>query len=309
MKTVLISGCCGFIGQNLVIRLSENYNILGIDNFISSSRSVLNKLQHLDNFKFIESDIRDLVEITEKVDYVFNLACPASPPKYQEHPIFTLETNFIGTHNLLKLAKNNNAIFIQSSTSEVYGDPEVHPQPESYRGNVNTIGQRSCYDEGKRIAETLCYEYRKNYNLNTKIVRIFNTYGPGMDPLDGRVISNFMVNTIKKTPLIIYGDGTQTRSFCYIDDMIDALTKSMNIHFESPINLGNDNEISLNALSEIFIKKYSGIRAEYSQSKEDDPKVRKPLIKRANQILKWSPSTLLTDGLDQTYKYFKTIIK
>ena len=309
MKTVLISGCCGFIGQNLVNELSKNYNTIGIDNFVSSNRGVLKKLQTLKNFKFIESDIIDLSAIDDKIDYIFNLACPASPPTYQAHPIFTLETNFIGTHNLLKIAKKNNSIFIQASTSEVYGDPEIHPQVEAYRGNVNTIGERSCYDEGKRIAETLCYEYRKKYNINTRIVRIFNTYGPGMDPLDGRVISNFMVNTINKTPLIIYGDGSQTRSFCYIDDMIDALIKSMNTDFDSPINLGNDNEISLNELAEIFVKKYNADKIEYSISKEDDPKVRKPAIERADQILKWSPSTLLIHGLDETYKYFKSIIK
>lgn len=308
MKTVFISGCCGFIGQNLVNKLSRNYNIIGVDNFISSNRDILNKLQKLNNFKFIQADIRDLVDITEKVDYIFNLACPASPPKYQEHPIFTLETNFIGTHNLLKIAKNNNAIFIQASTSEVYGDPEVHPQLETYLGNVNTIGKRACYDEGKRIAETLCYEYKKNHNLNTKIVRIFNTYGPGMDPSDGRVISNFMVNTIKGDPLTIYGDGSQTRSFCYVDDMIDALIKSMDIDFDLPINIGNDNEISLNELAKIFIQQYNGSKIEYSPSKEDDPKVRKPVIERANKILKWNPSTLLNDGLDETYKYFKSII-
>tara|TARA_X000000368_G_scaffold153911_1_gene121272 strand:- start:23208 stop:24134 length:927 start_codon:yes stop_codon:yes gene_type:complete len=308
VKTVFISGCCGFIGQNLVNKLSRDYNIIGVDNFISSNRVILNKLQKLNNFKFIEADIRDLADIPEKVDYIFNLACPASPPKYQEHPIFTLETNFIGTHNLLKIAKNNNAVFIQASTSEVYGDPEVHPQLETYLGNVNSIGKRACYDEGKRIAETLCYEYKKNHNLNTKIVRIFNTYGPGMDPLDGRVISNFMVNTIKGDPLTIYGDGSQTRSFCYVDDMIDALIKSMDIDFDSPINIGNDNEISLNELAKIFIQKYNASKIKYSSSKEDDPKVRKPVIERASKILKWNPSTLLIEGLDETYKYFKSII-
>lgn len=308
MKTVLISGCCGFIGQNLVSKLSRDYNIIGIDNFISSNRAILNKLQRINKFKFIEADIRDSININEKVDYIFNLACPASPPKYQENPIFTLETNFIGTHNLLKIAKNNNATFIQASTSEVYGDPEVHPQLETYLGNVNTIGKRACYDEGKRVAETLCYEYKKNYNLNTKIVRIFNTYGPGMDPSDGRVISNFMVNTIIGNPLVIYGDGSQTRSFCYVDDMIEALIKSMDIDFDSPINIGNDNEISLNELANIFTKKYNSIQIKYTPSQEDDPKVRKPVIKRASKILRWKPSTLLIDGLDETYKYFKKII-
>lgn len=309
MKTVLVSGCCGFIGQNLVSKLSKDYNIIGIDNFASSSRNNLKNLQKFENFKFIEANIIDLFTIEDKVDFIFNLACPASPPKYQSHPIFTLETNFIGTHNLLKIAKKNNSIFIQASTSEVYGDPEIHPQVETYRGNVNTIGKRSCYDEGKRIAETLCYEYRKKYDVKTRIVRIFNTYGPRMDPMDGRAISNFMINTLTNKPLIIYGDGSQTRSFCYVDDMVDALIKSMNTDFDSPINLGNDNEISLNDLAEIIIKKYGANTIEYSKPHEDDPKVRQPDIERANQILKWSPSTLLSDGLDYTYKYFKSIVK
>ena len=242
------------------------------------------------------------------MDFIFNLACPASPPKYQSHPIFTLETNFIGTHNLLKIAKKNNSIFIQASTSEVYGDPEIHPQVETYRGNVNTIGKRSCYDEGKRIAETLCYEYREKYDVKTRIVRIFNTYGPGMDPMDGRVISNFMVNTLTNKPLIIYGDGFQTRSFCYIDDMVDALLKSMNTDFDYPINLGNDNEISLNELAQNFIKKYGANTVEYSNPNEDDPKVRQPDITKAKMVLNWEPKIDISEGIDLTYKYFHDLI-
>ena len=256
MKTILVSGCCGFIGQNLVIALSKDYNIIGIDNFASSNRSNLKKLEEFENFKFIEANIIDNPTIKDKIDYIFNLACPASPPKYQSNPIFTLETNFTGTHNLLKIAKRDGAIFIQASTSEVYGDPEMHPQLETYYGNVNTMGERSCYDEGKRIAESLCYEYRKKYNLHTRIVRIFNTYGPGMDPQDGRVMTNFLVNTINKHPLVIYGNGSQTRSFCYIDDMIDALLKTMNFDFDFPINLGSDYEVSLNQLTEILFDKF-----------------------------------------------------
>jgi len=309
MKTVIISGCMGFIGQNLMDSLLGKYNIIGIDNFITSDRKNLNRFKSYKNFRFIECDIIDKFEIVEKVDYIFNLACPASPPKYQANSIFTLETNFIGTHNLLKIAKRNNAIFIQASTSEVYGDPLVHPQIESYRGNVNTMGERSCYDEGKRIAESLCHEYRKEYNINTRIVRIFNTYGPGMDPLDGRVISNFIVNSIRKQPLTIYGDGSQTRSFCYIDDMTDALVKAMGVDFESPINLGNDNEISLNQLAEIFFDNYGKNKIKYTELDKDDPKVRRPNIERAKEILKWAPSTSLIDGLEKTYKYFRSIIK
>tara|TARA_B100000963_G_scaffold361526_1_gene397448 strand:+ start:7582 stop:8517 length:936 start_codon:yes stop_codon:yes gene_type:complete len=307
MKTILISGCTGFIGQNLIKKLSTKYNIIGVDNFISSNRNVLDKFKKLDNFKFIESDIRDFNLIDEKVDYIFNLACPASPPKYQADPIFTMDTNYIGTKNILELARQNNAIVIQSSTSEIYGDPLINPQHESYFGNVNPIGIRSCYDEGKRIAETLCYEYRKLYGVKTRIVRIFNTYGPGMDPQDGRVISNFMVNTIKNKDLEIYGDGSQTRSFCFIDDMIKALIKSMNSDFDFPINLGNDNEISLNKLALLFQKKFNSKKIIFLDPNQDDPKVRKPNIDRAQTLLNWKPETSLNDGLDLTYNYFKSI--
>ncbi|MDC0560141.1 GDP-mannose 4,6-dehydratase [Flavobacteriaceae bacterium] len=307
MKKILITGCCGFIGQNLVKALGEKNYIIGIDNFYSSNREVLTRLNDVKNFLFIEDDIINIQKINEKIDIIFNLACPASPPKYQADPIFTMDTNYIGTKNILELARENNAIFIQSSTSEIYGDPEINPQNESYFGNVNPIGIRSCYDEGKRIAETLCYEYRKLYGLKTRIVRIFNTYGPGMDPQDGRVISNFMFNTIKNKDLEIYGDGSQTRSFCFIDDMIKALIKSMNSDFDFPINLGNDNEISLNKLAILFKKKFNSKKIIFSNPNQDDPKVRKPNIERAQTLLDWKPETSLNDGLDLTYNYFKSI--
>lgn len=307
MKKILITGCCGFIGQNLVKALGEKNYIIGIDNFYSSNREVLTRLNDVKNFLFIENDIINIQKINEKIDIIFNLACPASPPKYQADPIFTMDTNYIGTKNILELARENNAIVIQSSTSEIYGDPLINPQLESYFGNVNPIGIRSCYDEGKRIAETLCYEYRKLYGLKTRIVRIFNTYGPGMDPQDGRVISNFMVNTIKNKDLEIYGDGSQTRSFCFIDDMIKALIKSMNSDFDFPINLGNDNEISLNKLAILFKKKFNSKNIIFSNPNQDDPKVRKPNIERAQTLLDWKPETSLNDGLNLTYNYFKSI--
>ena len=231
MSTVLVSGCSGFIGQNLLNKLNGKYRIIGIDNFFSSSKNILDKFEKFENFRFIEDDISELSSLNEKIDIIINLACPASPPKYMSDPIFTMNTNFKGTQNLLNIAKDNHSIFIQASTSEIYGDPLVHPQIETYRGNVNTIGERSCYDEGKRIAETLCYEFRKRYKIQTRILRIFNTYGPGMDKDDGRVISNFMLNTIKGKPLKIYGNGDQTRSFCYIDDLISGIIKSMSIDF------------------------------------------------------------------------------
>jgi len=309
MSTVLVSGCSGFIGQNLLNRLNGKYRIIGIDNFFSSSKNILNKFEKFENFRFIEDDISELSSLNEKIDIIINLACPASPPKYMSDPIFTMNTNFKGTQNLLNIAKDNHSIFIQASTSEIYGDPLVHPQIETYRGNVNTIGERSCYDEGKRIAETLCYEFRKRYKIQTRILRIFNTYGPGMDKDDGRVISNFMLNTIKGKPLKIYGNGDQTRSFCYIDDLISGIIKSMSIDFEHPINLGNNNEISLNDLADLFINNFGSISKEYIEALPDDPKVRKPEIIRASQLLDWQPTTKLDDGLNSTYKYFKSIIK
>ena len=285
MKTVLISGCAGFIGQNLIYQIIDRYKIIGVDNFYSSNQSNVKSFLNHKNFSFIESDIVNLSQIKTRLDYIINLACPASPPLYQKDPFFTLETNYKGTLNLLNIARINDAIFIQASTSEVYGDPLNHPQSENYFGNVNTMGNRSCYDEGKRIAETLCYEFRKKFNVQTRVIRIFNTYGPKMDKNDGRVISNFIVNVINKSPLVIYGNGNQTRSFCYIDDLISGILKSMSIDFEKPINLGNDKEISLNNLVKVLNEIFGENKVNYLESIVDDPKVRKPDISRANEIL------------------------
>jgi len=308
MKKILITGCCGFIGQNLVKALGDQNYIIGIDNFYSSNRKVLTRLNDVKNFIFIEDDVINIKNINEKIDIIFNLACPASPPRYQSDPIFTMDTNYLGTKNMLELAKKNNAIFIQASTSEIYGDPIINPQIESYFGNVNTVGIRSCYDEGKRIAETLCYEYRKIHSVNTRIVRIFNTYGPGMMSNDGRVISNFLVNTIKGDSLKIYGNGDKTRSFCYVDDMINALLKVINTDFDSPINIGNDSEISLTNLAKLIIHKYGDNEIEYIDPLQDDPKVRKPDISKAKSILEWSPTTQISEGIDKTFNYFKEIL-
>lgn len=307
MKTILISGCAGFIGQNLTKMLINEFKIIGIDNFYSSKASNIKQFINNKNFKFIESDIIDIKKINVKVDYIINLACPASPPIYQKDPLYTLETNYNGTLNLLKIAHLNNSVFIQASTSEVYGDPEIHPQNESYFGNVNTMGLRSCYDEGKRIAETLCYEFRNKFNVQTRIIRIFNTYGPGMDMNDGRVMSNFIMNIINGEPLIIYGNGEQTRSFCYVDDLISGILKSMHIDFESPINLGNNQELSLNDLVEKLNEMYGKNRVVHKDALKDDPKVRKPDILRAQKLLNWSPKINLTDGIRSTYDYFKLI--
>ena len=307
MKTVLISGCSGFIGQNLIYQIIDRYKIIGVDNFYSSKQSNLKNFLNHKNFSFIESDIVNLSQIKTRLDYIINLACPASPPLYQKDPLFTLETNFKGTLNLLNIARINDAIFIQASTSEVYGDPLTHPQSENYFGNVNTMGNRSCYDEGKRIAETLCYEFRKKFNVQARVIRIFNTYGPKMDKNDGRLISNFIVNVINKSPLVIYGNGNQTRSFCYIDDLISGILKSMSIDFEKPINLGNDKEISLNNLVKVLDEIFGENEVNYLESIVDDPKVRKPDISRANEILDWNPKISLLDGLLKTHEYFKSI--
>jgi len=305
MKTILISGCAGFIGQNLIARLIDKNKIIGIDNLYSSNFASLDNFIKVKNFEFIKKSIIDILEIDSEIDIIINLACPASPPLYQKDPIFTLDTNYLGTKTLLELARKKSAIFIQASTSEIYGDPLVHPQSENYFGNVNTTGVRSCYDEGKRIAETLCYEYRKIYDVKTRIVRIFNTYGPGMMPNDGRVISNFLVNSIRSIPLKIYGDGNKTRSFCYIDDMIDAFLKVIEIDFDFPINLGNNTEISLNQLANLIISNYGDNGIEILEATQDDPNTRKPDITKAEKILGWTPSVSIEDGIHDTYNYFK----
>ena len=302
---ILLTGCAGFIGSNLVAKLIDNNKIIGIDNFISSNEGKLKDFISHENFKFMQSDIIDILSIEEEIDIIYNLACPASPPRYQNMPIFTLKTNFIGTLNLLELARENSSIFIQASTSEVYGDPQENPQTEKYRGNVNTIGPRSCYDEGKRVAETLCKEFRNKFNIQTRIIRIFNTYGPFMDHNDGRVISNFLVNILKNKPLQVYGDGNQTRSFCYIDDLIDALMKAQEKDFENPINVGNNSEISLNKLIEILKNKFGNLSVNYINSLNDDPQVRRPDIRKAKEILNWEPITTLDKGIGLTFDYFK----
>ena len=305
MKKILITGCCGFIGQNLINKIIEKNKVIGIDNLYSSSITSINKFLKNKNFEFINKSIIDLPDIDSKIDIIVNLACPASPPFYQKDPIFTLDTNYIGTKKLLELARLKSSIFIQASTSEIYGDPLIHPQNENYFGNVNTTGIRSCYDEGKRISETLCYEYRKIYGVKTRIVRIFNTYGPGMMHNDGRVISNFIVNSIKGIPLKIYGDGTKTRSFCYIDDMIEAFLKVIEIDFDFPINLGNNSEISLNELANLIISNYGDNVIEFLEPTQDDPRIRKPDITKAKTFLDWTPSISIESGIHNTYDYFK----
>jgi UDP-glucuronate decarboxylase len=306
-KTVLVAGAAGFLGANLVSQLlSEGVKVVALDNLQTGTFS--NLKQHLDNpgFSFLEADITTPISVT--VDEIFNLACPASPPHYQSDPVRTLKTSVIGTLNLLELAASTKAKVVHASTSEVYGDPLQHPQQENYWGNVNPIGIRACYDEGKRAAETLCFDFRRTRGVDAKVVRIFNTYGPFMHPDDGRVVSNFIVQTMRGQDLTIYGDGSQTRSFCYVDDLIGGLLKVAQTgpDVSGPINLGNPNEFSMLQLAERVqnIMGSSG-KLVFKPLPIDDPRQRRPDISRAKQILDWQPETQLTEGLEKTIGYFR----
>jgi len=310
MKTTLIAGGAGFIGRHLCKELLNNNNkIICIDNLVTGNLDNINEFINNDNFIFINCDIRyDIIlgDNIENIDEIYNFACIASPDKYKIYSIETLQTCFIGTENLLKLAIKYNSKFLFASTSEIYGDPLIHPQPESYYGNVNTVGERSCYDEGKRVGETLVYEYRKKFNLDAKIIRIFNTYGPYMNINDGRVITNF-INQIKNNEKIkIYGDGTQTRSFCYIDDLVNGIINMMNSTEIGPINLGNPNcEFTLNDLVKIYEKIINKkLDIEYLNSTENDPKQRKPNINKAIEKINFKPIVDIEDGLRKTIKFY-----
>ena len=260
-----------------------------------------------ENFTLIQHDIIEPIFIEQDIDEIYHLACPASPPKYQEDPIYTCKINFIGTMNLLGLAKEKNAKILLSSTSEVYGEPKISPQPEIYRGNVNTIGIRSCYDEGKRVAETLMMDYHKVHNIDTKIARIFNTYGPFMDKDDGRVVTNFVKQMLTNQDITIYGDGSQTRSFCYIDDQINGLVKLMQSDCHDPINIGNPTEISIRELIRILQTKIdTSSQITYRSLPEDDPTNRRPDITKAKEVLKWYPEVNLEEGIKKTIEYLRT---
>ena len=312
MKTILIAGGAGFIGTNLTKRLLDKKNrVICIDNFHTGK---LKNIENIDseNFKIIKHDIINPIEIDEKIDEIYNLASPASPPHYQAAPFQTIKTNIYGVFNLLDLAKENNAKFLQTSTSEVYGEPLQHPQKETYWGNVNPNGFRSCYDESKRCSESICFNYFREYNTKIKVVRIFNTYGPYMDPKDGRVVTNFIIQALKNENITIYGDGSQTRSFCYVDDMVEGLIKTMATEdkFTGPVNLGNPGEFSILEFADKVIKQTD------SKSKiincplpHDDPTQRKPDISLAKEILNWEPKIMLDEGLSKTIKYYKTLIK
>jgi len=303
----IVTGGAGFLGSHLIDNLMrKGHEVICIDNFSTGSKENIIQWINNPNFELIRHDITIPIQI--EADNVWHFACPASPIHYQSNPIKTSKTIFLGTYNMLGLAKRTNAKFMLASTSEIYGDPEVHPQPESYRGSVNPVGPRSCYDEGKRIAEALTFDYRNIHNLDAKILRIFNTYGPRMHPEDGRVISNFIVQALRGQDLSVYGNGSQTRSFCFVDDLIDGILKFMDVNFQGPLNLGNPSEYSINEIAEIIIKKINPkLKIKNHPLPVDDPFRRKPLIDLAKQKLNWEPKIELGKGLDLTISYFKEV--
>ncbi len=306
---ILVTGGAGFLGSFLCERLVEQgHDVICVDNFYTGSKRNIDGLLGKPNFELIRHDVTFPLYV--EVDRIFNLACPASPIHYQRDPVQTTKTSVHGAINMLGLAKRVKARILQASTSEVYGDPEVHPQPESYLGKVNPIGPRSCYDEGKRCAETLFFDYHRQHGLEIKVVRIFNTYGPRMHPNDGRVVSNFIVQALRGEPLTIYGDGSQTRSFCYVDDLIDGFLRMMDSppDFTGPVNLGNPGEFTMLELAEAVLHLTGSIsKLEFHRLPPDDPRQRRPDISLAGSALGWAPRVDLEDGLLDTVGYFRSI--
>ena len=310
MEKVLVTGGAGFVGSFLCDRLiNEGHEVIVIDNFFTGKKSNLLQLQDNPNFELIRHDI--VQPILVEVDWIFNLACPASPVHYQYNPVKTVKTSVMGTLNMLGLAKRVKARILQASTSEVYGDPQVHPQPENYAGHVNPIGLRSCYDEGKRVAETLMMDYHRQSQIDVKIVRIFNTYGPRMNADDGRVVSNFIVAALRGEPIVIHGDGQQSRSFCYVTELVDALYRMMKIeNFTGPVNTGNPYEFTIIELAEKVLEMTNSVsKIVKVDAREDDPVRRKPDISLAKQRLGWQPEITLQEGLRPTIDYFEKLLK
>jgi len=305
---IVVTGGAGFIGSNLCDRLiQQGHKVICVDNLLSGDFANIRPLLNHPNFKFISQDVIEPLNIPGPLHRIYNLACPASPPHYQKDPVSTVRTCVVGAYNVLELARQKGARVLQASTSEIYGDPEIHPQPESYLGCVNPIGPRACYDEGKRCAETLFFDYRRTYGLPVKVARIFNTYGPRMQENDGRVVSNFIVQALREEPLTLYGDGSQTRSFCYIDDLLGGLQLLMESADEvtGPCNLGNPHEVTVRDIAELVLQQTgSGSRIEQRPLPQDDPKRRQPVIARAIELLGWRPSVTLEKGLRATIDYF-----
>lgn len=307
---VLVTGGAGFLGSHLCERLlSDGYEVLCVDNFFTGRRNNVSHLLTHPRFELMRHDVTFPLYV--EVDQIYNLACPASPVHYQHNPVQTTKTSIHGAINMLGLAKRLGAKILQASTSEVYGDPSIHPQSEEYWGNVNPIGPRSCYDESKRCAETLFFDYHRQHRLRIKVVRIFNTYGPRMHPNDGRVVSNFIVQALTDQPITIYGDGSQTRSFCYVDDLIEALVRMMQTKdtFTGPVNVGNPNEFSMIQLAQEVVR-LTGSRSEiiFKDLPTDDPKQRQPDISLARKELAWEPNTHLVPGLEKTIGYFSKLL-
>lgn len=308
---ILITGGAGFLGSHLAEQLlNAGHDVLVVDNFFTGTKQNLSHLMSNPNLEIMRHDVTFPLYV--EVNQIYNLACPASPVHYQFDPVQTTKTSVHGAINMLGLAKRTRARILQASTSEVYGDPEVHPQPEEYWGRVNPIGIRSCYDEGKRCAETLFFDYHRQHQTDIKVVRIFNTYGPRMHPNDGRVVSNFIVQALQGNDITIYGDGSQTRSFCYVDDLIDAMIKMMatDRSFTGPVNIGNPGEFTMLELAELVLR-LSGSKSKlvYQALPSDDPKQRQPNIELAKQKLDWKPKVGLEDGLKETIAYFKKLLK
>ncbi len=311
MKRILVTGGAGFIGSHLCERLlARGDEVVCVDNFYTGSRRNVAPLLADPNFELIRHDVTFPLYI--EVDEIFNLACPASPIHYQYDPVQTTKTSVHGAINMLGLAKRRKAKILQASTSEVYGDPNVHPQPEEYWGHLNPIGLRSCYDEGKRCAETLFFDYHRQHRVKIKVARLFNTYGPRMHPQDGRVVSNFVVQALRGEPITLYGDGSQTRSFCYVEDMLDALMRLMDTGdtVTGPINLGNPGEFTIRELAEkVLAATGSRSKIEFRPLPSDDPRQRQPDITKARDILGWAPSTQLDEGLKKTIAYFDGLLR
>ena len=309
-KRILVTGGAGFIGSHLCKRLvDEGNDVICLDNFFTGSKGNIEGLLDYHNFELIRHDVTEPILL--EVDQIYNLACPASPVHYQYNPVKTIKTSVLGATNMLGLAKRVKARILQASTSEVYGNPAVHPQPEEYWGNVNPIGIRSCYDEGKRVAETLFFDYHRQNDVDIKVIRIFNTYGPNMNQNDGRVVSNFIVQALKGKDITIYGDGTQTRSFCYVDDLVEGMIRMMNSRegFTGPVNLGNPGEFTMLELAEKVISLTgSSSKIIHQLLPQDDPTQRKPVIDLAKKELGWEPTIALDEGLVNTIDYFSVVI-